>query len=278
MYLGVDVGGTKTLVAVLNNDGEIRECTKFPTPKNYDHFLLELRHTLAHFEHKDFKAGGIAIPGYIDREHGRAGHLGNLKSWGNALPVQRDLERIAHCPIVVENDAKLAGLSEAMLLKDKYSKVLYMTVSTGIGLALINEQTIDPNIGDGGGETILVEHQGKSARWEDIASGKAIVERYGKRAMDITDNATWQKISRDIAKGLNEVIAVTEPEVVVIGGSVGTYFDRYSKLLKQELDAYHMPVLKMPALRSAQRPEEAVVYGCYDLAKQRFAHSAHAAA
>ena len=276
MYLGVDVGGTKTLVAVLNNDGEIREQTKFPTPKHYPHFLLELRHTLAHFEHKDYKAAGIAIPGYIDREHGRASHLGNLRTWGNALPIQRDLEHIAHCPAVVENDAKLGGLSEAMLLKDEFQKVMYMTVSTGIGMALINKQTIDPNIGDGGGETILIEHQGKSVRWEDIASGRAIVERYGKRAADITDEATWIKISRDIAKGLNEVIAVTEPEVIVIGGGVGTYFNRYGKLLRAELEKYHMPILKMPELRSAQRPEQAVVFGCYDLAKQRFAHHAPA--
>jgi predicted NBD/HSP70 family sugar kinase len=277
MYLGVDVGGTKTLVAVLNDDGVISEKVKFPTPKKYDNFLLELRHTLAHFKQQDFKAAGIAIPGYIDREHGRARQLGNLKTWGKNLPVQRDLEHITHCPVVIENDAKLAGLSEAMLLKERFNKVLYMTVSTGIGLALISNQKIDTNIGDGGGETILVEHRGKSVRWEDIASGRAIVERYGKRAADITDDATWRKISRDIALGLVEVIAVTEPEVVVIGGGVGTYFERYSKILKAELDKYHLPVLHMPVLRSAQRPEEAVVFGCYDLAKQRFAHSAHAA-
>ena len=77
MYVGVDVGGTKTLLAVLNDHGEIVEEKIFPTPKNYSHWLLELRHQLAHFQTHDFQAGGVGIPAVeIDRQHGR----------GNAQP------------------------------------------------------------------------------------------------------------------------------------------------------------------------------------------------
>jgi glucokinase len=96
--------------------------------------------------------------------------------------------------------------------------------------------------------------------------------RYGKKAKDIHDVATWQKISRDLAQGLIELIAVTEPEVIVFGGSVGNYFERYKQQLQAELDRYHLPTLSLPQLRKAQRPEEAVVYGCYDIAKQTFGH------
>ena len=188
------------------------------------------------------------------------------------MPLQADVERICHCPIVVENDAKLAALSEAMLLKDRYRKVLYITVSTGIGIGLAVDGAIDTSIGSGGGRTILLEYRGKMTPWEDFASGHAIVERYGKMAVDITDEKTWRAIARDLAKGLIEVIALTEPEVIVFGGSVGVYFERYGKLLAEELKAYELPLVKIPALREAQRPEEAVVYGCYDLAKQRFGH------
>lgn len=275
MYLGVDVGGTKTLVAVLDQHGVIKEKTKFPTPKNYDHWLLELRHALAHFETKEFQAAGVGVPAVLlDREHGRGINFGNLP-WEN-VPVQRDLEHAVKCPVVVENDAKMAGLSEAMLLKSDFQRVLYVTVSTGIGYALIVNQTIDTNIGDGGGRALILEHGHQHMPWEDFASGHAIVERYGKKAADITDKATWKAISRDLAKGLAELIALTEPEVIVVGGSVGTYFDRYGKLLSAELKKYHVPLLTLPKLRPAQRPEEAVVYGCYDLAKQGFPHaSAH---
>lgn len=272
MYLGIDIGGTKTLVTALNNHGEIVEQTKFPTNKNYDHFLLELRNTLLHFKYQEFKAGGVGMPCTgLDRKHGRGLSFGNLP-WKN-VPVQHDVERISRCPIVVENDAKMAALSEAMLLRNEFKKVLYVTVSTGVGFGFVDNCRIDINIGDGGGRTIMLDHKGKLTPWEDFASGRAIVARYGKMAMDIKDDATWTKISRDIAKGLIELIAIMQPEVVVFGGSVGAYFDRYGKILAEELKNYHVPLLTMPELRGAQRPEQAVVYGCYDLAKQTFEHA-----
>lgn len=273
MYLGVDIGGTKTLVAVLDDHGVIKEQAKFPTPQVYEDFLQQLEQTLDGFKAKDFRAGGLGMPVTVfDRQSGKATNFGNLP-WTDVFP-QYDIERIVDCPIVAENDAKLAGLSEAMLLKDQYSKVLYVTVSTGIGIAVINDQKIDTNIGDGGGAAMLIEHRGKLMPWEHFASGHAIVERYGKKAMDITDENTWKAISRDLAKGLIELIALAEPEVIVIGGSVGSYFDRFSNQLAAALQSYHLPLITLPELRAAQRPEEAVVYGCYDYAKQVYPHAA----
>jgi glucokinase len=270
MYVGIDVGGTKTLAAALNNEGVIVEQEKFPTPKKYDAFLVKLEQTLSHFEHHDFKAGGAGLPGTLDRKHGQIISMGNLP-WKD-VPILHDLEKLANCPFVIENDAKMAGLSEAMLLKDKFTKVLYVTVSTGIGYAVIDNQRIDTNIGDAGGKNILLEYRGKLMPWEEFASGKALAERYGKRASDITDEKTWRIICRYIAQGLIELIAVIEPEVIVIGGGVGSYFERYGKILEKELHKYKLPTTTLPKLMGAQRAEEAVVYGCYDLAKQVYAH------
>jgi glucokinase len=272
MYLGVDVGGTKTLVAALTGDGVISKIHKFPTPKKYDDFLDQLATTVTALGIDDFRAGGVGIPtNRFDREEAIAQRFGNL-GWKN-VPVHTDMEKIAHCPIVVENDAKLAGLSEAMLLKNKFSKVLYVTVSTGIGYSLIVDCQIDTAIGDGGGKSILLEHKGKLMSWESFASGKAIFERYGKLARDIDDDATWHRIIFDLGLGLAELIAVTQPEVVVIGGGVGSSFSRYGKLLKEELKKYKTPLVEIPEIVGAERPEEAVIYGCYDLAKQRFGAS-----
>jgi predicted NBD/HSP70 family sugar kinase len=199
----------------------------------------------------------------IDREHGIGKAFGNLP-WINA-PIQHDVTAILKCPIVVENDAKLAALSEAMLLKDRFKTVLYVTVSTGIGYGLVKSGVIDTTVGDGGGRTILLEHNGKMMPWEDFASGR--------KAMDIKDEPTWKKISSDLAKGFIELIAVTQPEVIVIGGGVGNYFDRFSKFLKDDIDKYAIPIIDMPLLIEAKRPDEAVVYGCYDLAKQVYSNA-----
>ena len=207
----------------------------------------------------------------FDRKRGVGVNFGNLP-WSN-VPIQQDIEMMFDCLIAIENDAKLGGLSESLLLKGKYSKVLYVTVSTGIGIALIVDNVIDINIGDGGGRNIMLEHQGKVVPWESFASGHAIVERYGKRASDINDNETWRKITRDLSLGLIELIAIAEPDVIIIGGSVGTYFEKYGKLLDEALQKYHLPLVPIPPLIGAKRAEDAVVYGCYDIAKQVFGNA-----
>jgi len=267
MYIGVDIGGTKTLVAVLNEQGQIKEEVKFPTPKKYSNFILELRNTVTHLKTKDFKAGGVAVPGLLDRKHGRAIKLGNL-GWKN-VPVQADIEKIAKCPVVIENDANLAALSESMLVP-KAESILYLTISTGIGTGVTRNQQLDPGLLDIEGGQLLLPHKGKLAVWESFASGHAIVEHFGKQAADIpaSDVGTWNKIARNLAVGIYQLVAIVQPDLVVIGGSVGNYFDRYDALLKQALKKYELPVVPIPPIARAKRPNEAVLFGCYDLAKQ----------
>ncbi|HEY1063914.1 MAG TPA: ROK family protein [Candidatus Saccharimonadales bacterium] len=275
MYLGIDVGGTKTLVAVLDSRGVIQQKTKFPTPPNYTDFLRQLQETIEDFDNTSFKAAAVALPtNNYDRKRGVAISFGNLP-W-SVVPVQKDVRKILGCPVYVENDAKLGGLSEAMLLK-QHSKVLYVTVSTGIGTALIVDRKIDTNIGDAGGSQILLEYRGKMQKWESFASGRAIVQRYGKRAADIHDERTWRAVAHDITRGLRELIAIMQPDVIVIGGSVGTYFERYGSFIEEELKKSETPLLIIPRIVGAQRAEEAVVFGCYDFIKQQLKESsAHA--
>jgi len=265
MYVGVDIGGTKTLIAALTNDGVIHESLKFPTPEKYDDFLIELKENVAKFTTKDFRAGAVAAPGAIDRTKGVFERGGNLK-WRNE-PVQRDVERITHCPMLVENDANLAGLSEAMLVKDKHAKVLYITISTGIGTGFIVNQQIDPTMADSEGGQIMLQRGDKIVKWESFASGKAIYERYHQKASEIEDPAIWQAVVKDWTVGFLDLMAVTEPDVIVLGGGVGHYLEKYHDLLVAELEKYATPLVPVPPIIKAQRPEEAVVYGCYDLAR-----------
>jgi len=267
MYLGVDVGGTKTLVAVLDDNGVIVEQSKFPTAKNYSDFLADLVKSLKSFKNNDFKMAGVGIPAVtIDREHGIGINFGNLP-WRDE-PIKADTERLFKCPVILENDAKFGALSEYMLVRDRYKSVLYIGIGTGIGIALVVNGKIDTSLGDGGGRTLLLDHKGRLVPWEDFASGRAIVERYNQMAVDITDQAIWERLAYDLSLGILELLALTQPEVIVIGGSVGTYFSRYQKFLLMELKKYETPLLPIPPIIQAQRSEEAVVYGCYDLAKE----------
>lgn len=265
MYLGIDIGGTKTLVASFDDQGNPAEEVKFPTDKDYPTFLEDLRKTLAGLSAKEFRSCAAGVPGVIDRSAGTGISFGNLP-WKN-VPIQDDIATIAGCPTAIENDAKLAGLSEAALLPER--SVLYITVSTGIGYSLIVDKAIDTSFGDAGGRALLLEHDGKMTPWEDFASGRAIVERYGKKAVEITDEATWRAVADDLAQGLIQLIAVAQPEVIVIGGAVGTQFEKYGALVAEALGKYEVPMVTLPRVAGAKRPEEAVIYGCYELMKGR---------
>ncbi len=271
MYVGVDVGGTKTLVAVLDAHGNIIERNKFPTPKKYSDFLRRLEQTLAQLTDRNFRAAAVGLPGRLDRPNGHLIRLANL-SWENEA-VQADCEKLLNCPVLIENDANLAGLSEAML-QPNYDKVLYITISTGIGTGFAYKRQLDPSFIDIEGGQILLPHKDKLMRWELFASGRAIYKHFGKPAANIpaSDIKAWHYVVHNLLVGFFANIAIVEPDLIIIGGSIGTYFDRYGEHLQKELERHEVRVVKIPRLVQAKRPEDAVLYGCYDLAKQVYGH------
>lgn len=267
-YIAIDIGGTKTLVCSLSDEGVIEESIKFPTDDDYPTFLEGLRSHIASLKTNDFRAGAIAAPGRINRKKNIIERCGNL-DWEN-VDILRDVEPLAGCPLRLENDAKLGALSEAMLLKDAYGKVLYVTISTGIGMGLIENGVINTTIGDGGGRAMILAYQDKLMPWESFASGSAIVRKYGKLAAEINDKKTWSEIVRTFTPGFLELIAVLNPEVIVVGGGAGHYLEKFHDLLVADLGQYETPMLKIPPILPAQRPDEAVIYGCYDYARQKY--------
>lgn len=263
MYIGIDIGGTKTLVAVFDDAGNLGRTVKFPTADNYQQFLEDLKAQTANLG--NFKAGASGVAGVLDRENNLLVNCGNL-SWKN-VPLKQDLETLFDCPFVVENDAKAGGLAEAIFVADEFKNVLFITIGTGIGTTYIANGNIDLDFGDRGGRGMMIEYEDKVQSWEDFASGTAIVQRYGKKASEITDEATWKKIAHAFSLGILELVGVLDVDVVIIGGGVGSHFDHFGSLLETELKQYENNLLKIPPLRPAQKPEQAVVYGCYQLIK-----------
>lgn len=264
MYLCIDVGGTKTLVASVDDNGVITDQIRFETPQNYEDFLVKLADSVKELNVSDYVALGIGIPATdLDRDRGIGVNFAHL-TW-KKVPIRANLEDLFKLPVALENDAKLAGLSESMLRKNK-KRLLYVTVSTGIGYSLIVNNKIDPNIGDGGGSLLVLEYKGQYLPWEDFAAGSAIVKIFGRKAEDIFDKPTWKSISKNLSLGLIELVAVTEPDVIVLGGSVGAFLERYLDQLKEAMAAYETPLFKIPNIEQAIRPNEAVIFGAFDLA------------
>lgn len=265
MYGAVDIGGTKTLVAVFDNDKKILEQVKFPTPVNYADFNIHLAEVVDKLSAKDFKRVVVAVPGLLDRKNGVGLAMGNLP-WQN-IPIGPDVEKIFHCPVIIENDAKLAALSEAQYVKDDYKKVLYVTISTGIGAGLIVDGKIDPEFENIEPGQMILEHNGHFEQWEDFASGSAIYKKYQKKASEIEDQGIWYTIARNIAVGFNALIAILDPDIIIIGGGVGSHLEKFEARLIEQLKIYEHPLTPVPPIRKAIHAEEAVIYGCYELAK-----------
>jgi predicted NBD/HSP70 family sugar kinase len=291
MYLAIDIGGTKTLLAVFERSGRLLASERFETPKDYQDFITGLekcyRTVLKVLEQKkelqgkgppenetqnksNAKAGikkGVAgIPGRIERKSGIAVAFGNL-DWEN-VPLRKYIEKVCGVPVRIENDANLAGLSEAILVSHAYKRALYVTISTGIGGTLITDGVINKDYADTEFGHMLFEHEGRLQRWEEFASGKAIMKKYGKKAAEIKDPAVWYAISRNIALGLTNVVVNSTPDVVIIGGGVGAHFEKFADRLQEEMMIYGTKMVSVPPLRKAFRAEEAVIYGCYELACQ----------
>lgn len=261
MLVTVDTGGTKTLITSYLEDGTRGELIRFATPERVDDYVTQLRETLqSAYDNQTIEAVVIALPGIV--RDGVAVWCNNLH-WKNFDAGTAFAGVLGDAPVLIENDANLAGLAETRLLDPMPTSSLYVTVSTGIGTGVITDGHIDPGLRHSEGGRSLVEFDGMVREWESFASGKAIYSAYGKYARDITSERSWDQIADRISRGFLAIIPFIQPDIIIIGGSIGTYFDRYGDqleaLLKEKLPA-HIPC---PRLVAARHPEEAVIYGCY---------------
>jgi len=261
MLVAVDTGGTKTLIASFLEDGTIGEQFKFPTPPDQADYLELLASTLeSHFGGETVEALVIAMPGIV--KDGIAVWCNNLK-WKN-LDVAGAIKGVlGNAPIFIENDANLAGLAETRQLQDIPELALYVTISTGIGSGIITNGSINKALRYSEAGRSLVEYDGAVREWETFASGKAIKKAYGKYAADITSKRAWHQIADRISRGFLAMIPIVQPSIIIIGGSIGTYYKKYSAdlngILKEKLPD-HIP---LPKIVQASHPELAVIYGCY---------------
>lgn len=268
MILAVDTGGTKTLIAEFSRDKKLQKNHRFETPKNPDEYLKTLSHIITtNYSLKNISALSIAIPGSLS---GDTITLCPNLGWRN-VPLPTKLRKIINYsgPIFLENDANLAGLAETHALAKLPKTSLYITISTGIGTGFTTNGVIDPNFRTSEGGHMILEYDGLLQIWEHFASGKAIYETYGKYAHDINDQQTWEAIADKIARGLYALIPMLQPDIIIIGGSIGTYFSKYQHILKKIVAENISDFVLHPQIASAKHPEEAVLYGCNLYAQQQ---------
>jgi len=261
MLVAIDTGGTKTLIASYGEDGKIIDSVKFPTPPEPRNYVKAVKDAVRErYSDKRVDVIVLAIPGVI--KNGVVKWCGNLP-WQDLDLGERFKDILPGVPVLIENDAKLAGLGETRGLEHAPHSTLYVTISTGIGSGLIEDGRIDQAMRLSEIGHIPLEYDGRIRIWESFASGHAIVKTYKKFARDITSKRTWRHIADRMSRGFLVIIPTIQPDLIIIGGSVGTYFERYGQYLKEILLEHLPPHITLPRIVKAKHPEEAVIYGCY---------------
>lgn len=268
MIIAIDTGGTKTFVAGISGQGEIICRHRIATPKNPAEYIEKIEYIIKNEFIKELskgqiKAVSIAVPASIDNDTVLwAQNLG----WKNFKIIEELSKLFPNLKFILDNDANLAGLYEARN-EPANKTILYITVSTGIGSGIIYNNKISKATKNSEPGRIIVSYDNKMQEWEKFASGKAIARIYNKLADEITDKRIWYDIADKISRGLLVITPLIQPEKIIIGGSIGCQFDKFSKPLNQLLEEKLPNNIGLPILAQASEPENAVLLGCYENAK-----------
>ncbi len=142
--IGIDLGGTKILTALVDREGRVLDRERTPTPVGGPDSVIDavaegLRAIAGRtgFDIRGADGVGVGAPGPLDPESGVIYDPPNMAGWGK-VPLAQMLEARLGVPTYVENDANAAALGERWAGAGRgIDDLVYLTVSTGIGGGLI---------------------------------------------------------------------------------------------------------------------------------------------
>lgn len=254
MYLAVDIGGTKTLVALFSKHGRVIRRVKFKTSWQKERFVRELTEVLKQFSHYSLSAVVVAVPGVVQKNC--SVKLGN-RDWGNFSLVET-MQKLFDCSIYFENDANLASVYESYRLS---GKTVFLTFSTGIGGGIAESGHILPESDNFEPGHKIYTYNGMKAEWEDIAASSAIEKAFHiDAATDIRNKEDLIEVAERVYLGLPDVVSKYHPDRIVLGGPLGKIFNLYVK---------YLPKIDGVKYVRPKRPLESVIYGCYIFGKNQ---------
>ena len=245
MTIAVDIGGTWTRIARIETDllPSPEATTRISTPLDLGDLpdlLVEHIATLG-----VANAIGIGCAGLIDPSDGRIRWMPHAD--GRDIPLQAILSERFGVPVVVDNDANLAVLAESRLGAGVgFRMVLMVTLGTGIGAGLAIEQEIEPGrggLGEVGHMRLAADPDcacGSSGCWETLVSGRVLdaeaeaIIGADASGVDLVEVAmagnssaadALDRAGEWLGVGLGNLIAVLDPDVIVIGGGAAAAGD-----------------------------------------------------
>jgi glucokinase len=249
--IGVDVGGTKIDVGVVERDGTIVRSERRPTPvESTEALLAALAGAVEAVRDDSVGAVGIGIPSTIDQRAGTAVFSVNIPLAG--VDVRGWATETLGLPAVIDNDANCAALAEWRAGAGRGTADMVMiTLGTGIGGGLILGGRLYRGSIGAGAELghIVVDGLGSEpcqgfctgrGHLESLASGHAVglvAERLlgpGAGTPELVAAARGGSepalealgtAGRWLGTAMATVVNLLNPELIVIGGGFGEAFD-----------------------------------------------------
>ncbi|WP_163536093.1 ROK family protein [Gracilibacillus sp. YIM 98692] len=228
---GIEAGGTKFVLAVGNDQGEIYEKEVIPT----EHPDITVPKVLEFFEGKGIERLGLGGFGPIDVNENSPTY-GQLQKtpktdWVD-YPLGATLKEKLGVPVVIDTDVNVAAMSEAKWGNaTDVDTCLYITVGTGIGAgAYFHGQTLKGLSHSEMGHIKVRRHPDDQYQGtcpyhgdclEGIAAGPSIEKRWGKKGQELADDdKVWEMEAYYLAQALTSYIYILSPERIVMGGGV----------------------------------------------------------
>ena len=273
-YIGIDLGGTNIRAAIVQEDGKILCMKKSEShPERGAEPVMETMISLIESldGYQECEGIGMGIPGPINTAEGKIIVSTNLPKL-IGYPIADHIRDHFGKPTFMDNDVKVAALGEAVLGAGKgYPIVYYVTISTGVGGALvIDRKVISGQNGHAGeiGNICIDRNREKynilnAGAVENEASGTAITRKgravFGdsirnagdvfdlarsgnEKALEIVDNMAY-----DLAMMFSAIGHIIDPHVFVVGGGVmkgkDVFFDKMEKYYRSMIHAGMQPVV-----------------------------------
>lgn len=248
--IAVDLGGTYLRVAVVRNN-KVINYTKKKTPKEKNAIVRELFDSISSLMNKNVRGIGVASAGPI--KEGIIKNPPNLPF--KTLNLKKIIKDKFKKRVEVENDAACVALAEAKL-GCKKKNFIVLTLGTGIGGGIIINGEIESGKGYGGelGHIHIDEERDFEDVWQDIRNRYR--EEFGKQTL-IKDllkmkNKKSKKFLEEVVvclgQGIASLIAVFDPEVVVLMGGVRETGSKFLDMVKKKTKKYN-EIPRTPPIR-----------------------------
>ena len=282
--IGVDIGGTKVAIGMVDDVGEVVEHSVIPTDLSItpaemiDRIKAEINQLVerSRVAADDITGIGIGCPGPLDSKAGMITNPPNLHGWVD-VPIKKWVGADFPYPVSIENDANAAALAEKWLGSGQGNdNFVYMTVSTGIGSGVIADgkllhgkkgnagdighTVVDPSFGECtcgqygclelAASGTAIARQGSDIMGRDLST-KEVFDLYAEGHPEISE--LIGRVFRVLGVACVTLINTFDTEKIIIGGGVSKVGDVMFQSIREYVSKY--------ALNPAGRATEIVPAG-----------------